>query len=415
MGMILLKEYEVIIIGGGPAGMAAALKVNNEGCKALIIEREERLGGILKQCIHDGFGVLKFNERLTGPEYALKYKNIIKNKDIDILLKTFVIEIKKDKDFHIKIINENGIHILKTKTVIFSTGCRERTSKQIFIQGERPAGIYNAGTAQYMTNIMGFMPGKNCIILGSGDIGLIMARRLTLEGAKVLGVYEIKDTPSGLTRNIRQCLYDYDIPLYLSHSITKIFGKERIEAVEISKVNKNYELIENSKKIIKCDTLILSVGLIPENELLEDLGITIDKKTNGAFVDNDFMSVEIPGIFICGNALHVNDLVDYVSESGEIAGKKACEYIKNKKTNNKNTKVDINENFLYIVPQYINENLNDEIIFYFRSKKKFENAKLKIFLDDKIVEKNYNKLIPAEMEKLTIKNIKNKKISMILE
>ena len=262
-------NYDVLVVGGGPAGLAAAISAHDNGAKVLLLEREARLGGILKQCIHDGFGLHHFGEQLSGPEYAERFEDELYKRNIEYSTLTFVTKIDKNGDgsFSVHTVGRSGVSIFTAKALVLATGCRERTAKQVFIHGTRPAGVFTAGTAQHFTNLLGLMPAKKCVILGSGDIGLIMARRLTLEGAKVLGVYEAKPTPSGLTRNLHQCLHDYDIPLHLSHTVTRVFGVDRLEAVEISKVDENMAPIPGTQSRVECDTLILSVGLIPENEL----------------------------------------------------------------------------------------------------------------------------------------------------
>lgn len=400
------KNYDTVVIGGGAAGLAAALKVNEEKKSVLIIEREVRLGGILKQCIHDGFGLVRFKEKLSGPEYIERFIDKIHENNIEYICLAFVTKIEKlnDKTFKISIVSKNGCEEIIAKTLILANGCRERTAKQIYIHGTRPAGVYTAGSAQALTNLYGQKVTKKCVILGSGDIGLIMARRLTLEGSKVEGVYEIKPTPSGLMRNVHQCLYDYDIPLHLSHTVTRVFGDQRLQGVEIMKVDKNFKPIPGTETHVECDALILSVGLIPENELAESLKIKINPKTKGPIVDNNLMT-DTDGIFSCGNALHVNDLVDYVSESGEIAGKSACKYIdSNCNVSIKDMKINVSDDFLYMVPQNLNlNNLSDKTDIYFRSKRDRNNVVLKLLINGKdVYEKKYQFLRPPEMEKIIL-------------
>lgn len=327
------RFYDIIVIGAGPAGMAAALAAAEKApqCSIALIEREEHIGGILKQCIHDGFGLIRFKERLTGPEYAWRYRDMLaQHSNIDIFVSTFVIRIVQQNGggFELTFTNpQNGIFNLSCTALISATGCRERTDRQVFIHGDRPSGVFTAGQAQAFINLKGYLPGKRFVILGSGDIGLIMARRLTLEtasvGGSVEGVYEVKSEPSGLTRNIVQCIEDYGIPLHLSTTVSALHGAERLEGVTVTQVDERMQPIAGTERYIPCDTLILSVGLIPENDILDSLAPKMDTRTKGPQV-NQYMETTVPGLFSCGNALHVNDLVDYVSESGSIAGERAA-------------------------------------------------------------------------------------------
>ena len=399
-----MNEYDVVVLGGGPAGLAAALASFEQGMNTLIIERENRLGGILKQCIHDGFGLIKFKEKLTGPEYAQRYIEQVLACQIPVLLNTFVLTVEKaGTGFVITLVNAaQGVEQIKTRSLILATGCRERTAKQVFINGTRPAGVFTAGTAQHLVNIEGYLPGKKCVILGSGDIGLIMARRLTLEGAQVVAVYEAKSTPSGLSRNIVQCLNDFHIPLHLSTTITRVFGDNRVEAVEIARVDENMRPIKGTEQVISCDTVILSVGLIPENEIADMLGVEIDAATKGPVVDQNFMT-SVEGVFSCGNALHVNDLVDYVSESGEIAGANAAQYVR-EATPRQLAEIKMSPDFLYVVPQQININSsNRKAVLYFRSREVRENMRVTIKSGDQVLlSKRYVILRPPEMERVRL-------------
>lgn len=395
-----MRNYDVVVIGGGPAGLSAAQSACLKGGKVAVIEREARLGGILKQCVHDGFGLIRFGEKLAGPEYSERYIDFVKELDIDTFTLTFVTRVeKKDGGFEITAVSSNGIEKFFTKSIVLATGCRERTAKQVFIQGTRPSGVFTAGTAQNFVNLQGKLPTKKCVILGSGDIGLIMARRLTLEGAKVEGVYEVKPTPSGLTRNIHQCLHDFDIPLYLSHTVTKVFGKDRLEGVEVAKVDDKMSPIEGTQRRIDCDALILSVGLIPENEIAESLGVKINPFTKGADCDQTYMS-SIDGVFSAGNALNVFDLVDYVSECAKDAGANAVEF----KPSGKCARIEKGEGLLSFVPHRIDVGKPcDKVVFFFRPAKDMDKATLRFTVDGKeVYKKNFSFLRPPEMQRVEI-------------
>ena len=391
---------DLVIVGGGPAGLAAAYSAWQHGLRdILILERDNELGGILNQCIHNGFGLHRFGEQLTGPEYAGRYIEMLRSTGVRVELGTMVLEVTPDKKIHC-VSKEKGYQILEAKSVILCMGCRERTRGAIGIPGTRPAGIYTAGAAQRYVNMEGYLVGKRVLILGSGDIGLIMARRLTLEGAEVLGVYEAKPTPSGLTRNIHQCLHDYSIPLHLSHTVTRVFGADRLTGVEVAEVDEAMRPIPGTEQRIDCDALIVSVGLIPENELAESLGVPLDGHTRGPVCDGQLMT-EVPGIFSCGNALHVNDLVDYVSASGELAGKSAAHFAAHTRDE---IALTISDDFGYLVPQRLDRTEdNSSVTLYFRSAAVLGPCRVVLTIDGKETwSRRYPFLRPPEMQQLTL-------------
>lgn len=404
---------KIVIIGGGPAGLAAAIGAKEQGVDdILILERGNCLGGILTQCIHAGFGLHSFKEELSGPEYASRYIDKIKELGIDYYLNTMVISLSEDKKI-VAVSPEFGLIEIEAETIILAMGCRERTRGALNIAGSRPAGVYTAGTAQYYVNLLGQMVGKNVVILGSGDIGLIMARRLTLEGAKVLMVLELMPYSNGLGRNIAQCLEDFDIPLKLSHTIVGISGKDRVEGITIAKVDENRKPIKESFEYIECDTVLLSVGLIPENELSINANIKIDPITNGAYVD-ETLQTSIEGIFACGNVLHVHDVVDYVSAEAKRAGENAAKYIldRNSKIEKKILKVD--GGVRYVVPQQIGDFTNIPLMFRVGSPE--TNKTVAILADGEIVYKRKEAfLTPSEMQQIILDQEIAKKLNAAKE
>lgn len=393
---------DLVIIGGGPAGMSAAVAAYESGIRDMVIlERDAKLGGILQQCIHNGFGLHKFKEELTGLEYAKKYSDKVREYNIPVKLNTMVLDITEDKV--VTATNEtDGIFTIHAKAIILAMGCRERSKGALNIAGARPAGIYSAGTAQKLVNMKGFMPGKNVVILGSGDIGLIMARRMTLEGAKVHAVCELMPYSGGLARNIEQCLNDFNIPLKLSHTVVEIHGKKRLEGVTIARVDENKRPIPESFEYIPCDTLLLSVGLIPENELSKAPGVMLSKVTNGAVVDQDRQTV-IPGIFACGNVLHVHDLVDFVSDEAEIAGRSAASYINGEMSKTCETEIETDGKIRYTVPQKITS--KKDVTVYFRVADIYRNVKINVISDEKLIfSRKKQRVAPGEMESVTLKS-----------
>lgn len=387
--------------------MAAALKAYELGVKDIVIlERDNSLGGILNQCIHNGFGLHVFKEELTGPEYALRFSEKIKETNITVMPDTMVIGAEKDKTLY-AVNPEYGFMVIKAKAVILAMGCRERPRGALRIPGSNCAGVFTAGTAQRFVNIEGILPGKKVVILGSGDIGLIMARRMTLEGIKVMGVYEIMEYPGGLTRNIVQCLDDYDIPLHLSETVVKIHGKGRITGVTTAKVDSNMKPIKGTEQYVECDTLLLSVGLIPENELSEQMGVGMYQVTGGPFVDQD-LETDIEGVFACGNVLHVHDLVDYVTMEGQRAAMSAKAYLDKTLTEKKSAQkiaVVAGNGLRYVLPQHIYlKETEEKIKIFFRSRARFREVYVRASVGDNVLtRRKLLRLIPSEMESVDIK------------
>lgn len=401
-----MKSYDIVVIGGGPAGLAAAAAAKRSGIDSiLILERDKELGGILNQCIHNGFGLHTFKEELTGPEYAHRFIEQVQELNIEYCLNTMVIDISHEKV--VTAMNrEEGLFEIQAKAVILAMGCRERSRGALNIPGYRPAGIYSAGTAQRLVNMEGFMPGREVVILGSGDIGLIMARRMTLEGAKVKVVAELMPYSGGLKRNIVQCLDDFGIPLKLSHTVVEIRGKERLTGITLAQVDGRGKPIPGTEEDYDCDTLLLSVGLIPENELSRGMGVDIEPITSGPSV-NESLETNIDGVFACGNVLHVHDLVDYVSEEAAAAGENAAKYVKGilPANSGKEIKLVPTDGVRYTVPKTIDpERMTDELTIRFRVGNVYKNCFVSVYFDgERVVHRKRPVLAPGEMENVKFK------------
>lgn len=397
-------KYEIVIIGGGPAGLAAAIAAYDAGCRSiLILERDNQLGGILNQCIHNGFGLHTFGEELTGPEYAARFARQVLDRGIAYKLNTMVLSIGEDKK--ITAVNRtDGLIEIEATAIILAMGCRERSRGALNIPGFRPAGIYSAGTAQRLVNIEGFLPGRRVVILGSGDIGLIMARRMTLEGAKVLVVAELMPYSGGLKRNIVQCLNDFDIPLKLSHTVVDIQGRERVTGVTIAAVGPDRKPIPGTEIHYDCDTLLLSCGLLPENELSRGMGVTISPVTNGPVVDES-LQTNIPGVFAAGNVLHVHDLVDFVSEEAAAAGRAAVRYLANgPQDRGREIPITFEGGPRYTVPASIDpKRVEGDLVIRFRVGGVMKNRRVRLYLDDEaVVSRKRPVMAPGEMEELKL-------------
>ena len=395
-----IRRPDVAVIGAGPAGLAAALAAREAGARdVMLIERDMELGGILPQCIHDGFGSIVFGEALTGPQYAQRYIDELSRTDIEVKLNTLVLDISSKR--RITAVNaREGIIDIQPKAIVLAMGCRERTRHQILLPGYRPAGVINAGLAQRYINIEGLMPGRKMVILGSGDIGLIMARRVTLEGAEVAGVFELMDHPGGLTRNVVQCLHDFDIPLHLSHTVTFIHGKKRVEGVSVAEVDGEFKPKMDTERFIPCDTLLLSVGLIPENEISKKAGVELDPVTGGPVVD-ERMGTSVPGIFSAGNVVNVFDLVDYVSRTAQDAGRGAAEHVQRPVRRKKPIRVVPGENVKYVVPQLVRD--SRDISLYFRVERPRRSVAIQVLSGGEVLTRHKAKMVrPPEMIKADI-------------
>lgn len=400
-----MLNYDIVIVGGGPAGLAAAVAAKRNGAESiLVLERDKELGGILNQCIHNGFGLHTFKEELTGPEYAQRFIDQLLEENIEYKLNTMVLDIAKDKK--VTAMNRvEGILEIQAKAVILAMGCRERSRGALNIPGYRPAGVFSAGTAQRLVNMEGYLPGREVVILGSGDIGLIMARRMTLEGAKVKVVAELLPYSGGLKRNIVQCLDDFGIPLKLSHTVVDIKGRDRVEGITIAKVDENKRPIPGTEEFYACDTLLLSCGLIPENELSRELGVDMSPVTLGPCV-NESLETNIEGVFACGNVLHVHDLVDFVSQEAQAAGKNAAEYVlKGRKQGGNDIPILATQGARYTVPSFINtQRMEEKQVVRFRVGDVYKNCYVSVYLgDERIIHRKRPVLAPGEMEQVELK------------
>lgn len=399
-----MKQVQLAIIGGGPAGLAAAIAAREKGVEdILIIERDKELGGILNQCIHAGFGLHTFGQELTGPEYAGRFISRVQQLHIPYLLRTMVLDLSRDRVLTVTG-PETGLIQIQAQAVILAMGCRERPRGALNIPGYRPAGIYSAGTAQRLVNMEGFMPGKNVVILGSGDIGLIMARRMTLEGAKVHAVAEVLPYSGGLKRNIVQCLEDFDIPLYLSTTVVDIHGQERLEGVTLARVDENRRPIPGTEQYIPCDTLLLSVGLLPENELSSAAGVHLSGVTGGPEV-TDRLATSIPGVFACGNVLHVHDLVDFVSQEAQRAGENAALYLQGARAGSRSVRLEGKNGVRYTVPQSIDpENMDETVTVRFRVAQPYRDAALCAYAGGTLLRRIPKRILtPGEMEQFPLR------------
>ena len=398
---MIVSRVGVVVIGGGPAGLSAAIAASYDGASVLLVECEQRLGGVLKQCIHDGFGIVRYDERLTGPEYVFKDTKTLDQTNTYVLLQTFVSRIvRSGNTFQLTLCNRHGIVQVEASSVVLATGCRERTAKQVALHGTRPAGVLTAGSAQYLINIMGQLPAKRAIILGSSNLGLIMARRLSLEGAKVLGVYEEQQTPVGALQYVAECLNDFNIPLHLGHTVTRVTGAHRLRAVELCRVDKSLNPIRGSENLVKCDTLILAVGFVPENELAESLRVPLSDVTLGPICDQNSMTM-VDGVFSCGNSMFISDTVDYISESGEIAGRGAARYLARER---RLVNINVSKDFLFAVPHCIDfDVLSGETIMFFRSNVERENAVVQVFVDNQeVFSQQFPVLRPQKIERVSV-------------